>query len=405
MRLGWRRRAVYGLVTTVLFMGVLEVGARAYSALRYGNPAAPAYGRSFAARLLAGAAQLDAGWGAGRGGDAAAASRDAAEGVATDRLFVRRVVKDDGLAVRPPRVETFNSGIPASFNSFGFRGSEISPDPPHGTVRIAAFGGSYVFGAYLRDDQTWPNLLQEELRGRGASVEVVNAGNSGANVHGVLEDMIRISNRARLDFALVTSGYNNHPLLPIERRYSWARATDFYLYNLSLAYVMFKERAAKFIGQPLDYGMYRQRIEVRDRDVEWLVDLYARRLRQMATLCQERGIRLVLASQPEVFFETSLNTQSSQSPETLEAIRRRIQSGGALSIAELEFYLQGRLNSQVRQSAEDLSVGFFDGESVLLADKHRYFVDQIHPNERGAERMATALADYFEPGVRQAQVP
>ena len=262
MSLSWRRRVGFGILTTVACFTLLEIAARAYSGLRFGNPAALGYGWSFLSRLGSGAAALDEGWGAARGGDEAAGSRDVAEGVAAQALFDHRDDPNDGLTQGQSRVVTFNSGIPATINSLGFRGPDFAAEPAPGTTRIATFGGSYVFGAYLRDEQTWPFLAEQQLRSRGRSVEVVNAGVNGANVHGVLTEVIRLSNRLKLHAAVITTAYNNHPLLPIERRYSYARVGDFYLYNLSLFYVMVKEKAATMLRQPLDYGLYHQRVSV-----------------------------------------------------------------------------------------------------------------------------------------------
>lgn len=384
MRISWRRRLAFGMVATILVFTCLELGTRGWRAVSHRNPAATVYGWSFLRGV--------------------AADRDTTEATSTDELFERRDRKDDGLAPRLPGVETTDSGIPATINALGFRGAELTAEPKAGTVRIAAFGGSYVFGTYLRDEQTWPHQLEADLSARGMAVEVVNGGKVGADIHGVLADMIRITNRAKVDIAVVTSAYNNHSLLPIERRHSWARTADFYFTNVSLFYVTLKERVAWFMNQALDYGLYRQPIRVQDRDVEGLINRYALRLRQMDTLCRERGSELVLASQPEVFFDRALNGRSSQDVATLQAIRNRIQAGEAILIAELEFYLQGRLNRQARQTAAELALEFFDGESVLMADKAHYFVDQIHPNERGAKKLARALGAHLEPVVRARQV-
>jgi len=403
MSLGWRRRVGFGILTTVTCFALLEITARAYSGLRFGNPTAFGYGWSFLTRLRSGTTALDEGWGAGRGGDEAARSRDAAEGVAAQALFDRRDDPNDGLTPGTPRVVTFNSGIPATINSLGFRGPDVSPQPAPGTVRIGTFGGSYVFGAYLRDDQTWSFLLEQQLRSRARSVEVVNAGNSGANVHDVLTDVIRLTKRWKLHVAVITTAYNNHPLLPIKRRYSYARVGDFYLYNLSLFYVMVKEKTATLFRQPLDYGLYHQRVNVRKSEVDWLVSLYGKRLRQIATVCRERGIAVVFASQPEVFFEARLNEQSTMDPSAVDAMTTRLIADGGLFIAELEFYLQSRLNLEAQRTAAELATPFFDGATVLQSHKQGHFVDQIHPNERGSERIAAALAAFLDPIVQAAQ--
>lgn len=386
------RKVGFGVIVVLFVMLSLEGAARGYSWLRHGNPKAPAYGVSFARNLVTGGASLDVGWGVGRGG-VDPSNRDAVEGVAAQQLFDHRDDPSDGLTQRAPWVVTSNSGIPASINSWGLPGPEIEHDPPTGVTRIVAFGGSDVFGAYLRDEETWESRLQRRLTDLGLEAEVINAGNSGANIHDVLQDVIRLTNHFRVDIAVVMNAYNNHPLLPVERRYPLARRTDFYLYNLSLFYVMLKEKGAKVFQQPLDYGIYSQRVQVRSADIAWLVNLYEVRLRQIAVVCAKRKIRLVFSSQPELFFETSLNQHTSQTSALLEALADRISISEAISIAELEYYLQGRLNVAMRGVSEESGATFFDGEATLMVDKTRNFVDQIHPNERGAERYAAALAE------------
>jgi lysophospholipase L1-like esterase len=394
-----RTKLLFGLVTMLVIFTGLEGCARAYSRFRHGNPVAFRYGFDLARRIADGTVALDIGWGAGRGGKTAG-TRETNSGADAEAIFNNRSDKNDGLVLTAPqRIVNFNGGFSATLNSLSFRGPEVAPDIPAGTHRIAVFGGSYVFGAYLRDDQTWAHLLQTGLRARGAAVEVVNAGTSGANVHGVLTDVIRLTNRARINTAVITTGYNNHPLLPVERRYTTARRLDFYLYNSSLFYVMVKERLAKLASQPLDYGLYRQPMRVNAADVEWLLELYTKRLNQIATVCEERGIRVVYASEAERFFSTELNARSSQDDSAIAELAAKVQRDGELTVAEAEAYLQGRLNRAARDVAAARGALFFDGEAVLLGDKQRTFADQIHPNEIGAAKLAKGLEELLLPVV------
>jgi lysophospholipase L1-like esterase len=394
-----RKKLLIGLATAAMVFAGLELAARVYSRFRYGNPVAIQYGFNFLGKLAAGTVSLDFGWGAGRGGDDVEQHREAAEGLAVQELFDRRNNPDDGLVLRKPAVVSFNGGHSATVNSLGFRGPDYSREIPAGRHRIVVVGGSYVFGAYLRDDQTWAHLLEKGLRAKGVDVEVVNGGNAGANVHGALSDLIRISNRINLNTAVITTGYNNHPLLPIRRRYTVVRRLDYYLYNLSLFYVTMKERLARVIDQPLDYGLYRQSVEVNAADVDWLIAIYKKRLDQIATLCEERAIRVVFASEGERFFQTNLNEQSSQTAAILEAMGNRVRTDHQLTMAELEYYLQGRLNTAAREVAESRGAPFFDGEAVLMQDKLRNFADQIHPNEIGSARLAKGLEEFLLPIV------
>lgn len=54
----------------------------------------------------------------------------------------------------------------------GFRGGEVAPQKPAGTVRIACLGQSETFGLYETEGGEWPARLQARL---GATAEVVNA--------------------------------------------------------------------------------------------------------------------------------------------------------------------------------------------------------------------------------------
>lgn len=131
------------------------------------------------------------------------------------------------------------------------------------------------------------------------------------------------------------------------------------------------------------------------------MSLYGKRLRQIATVCRERGITVIFASQPEFFFEAGLNELSTLNQAAVDAMSARLIADQSLFIAELEFYLQSRLNLEAQRTAAELGTPFFDGATVLQSHKQGHFVDQIHPNERGAERIATALAAFLEPMVRR----
>lgn len=53
----------------------------------------------------------------------------------------------------------------------------------------------------------------------------------------------------------------------------------------------------------------------------------------------------------------------------LRALGASLQAHGTLYLAELEYYLQGRLNVAARDMAASTGSLFFDGEAVVLADK------------------------------------
>ena len=67
------------------------------------------------------------------------------------------------------------------FNKLGFRGPEVSADPPKNTLRIIALGGSAVFNVSLKHTDTWPYQLQQALCKLGVTAEVINLGMPGYN--------------------------------------------------------------------------------------------------------------------------------------------------------------------------------------------------------------------------------
>jgi len=58
-----------------------------------------------------------------------------------------------------------------TINSLGLRGPELTNDP-----RILMLGDSYTFGVYLSDNETFPAILEKNLRNEGYKYQVVNAG-------------------------------------------------------------------------------------------------------------------------------------------------------------------------------------------------------------------------------------
>ena len=64
-------------------------------------------------------------------------------------------------------------------NSLGLRDREFSPERTK-TFRIAAIGDSFTYGWGVEIEQTWPKLLEQNLRQTGADVEVINMGKPGA---------------------------------------------------------------------------------------------------------------------------------------------------------------------------------------------------------------------------------
>jgi lysophospholipase L1-like esterase len=92
----------------------------------------------------------------------------------------------EALAIRPlPYVNygwkpdrTRGGELVRTSNSDGFRGEQIERPKPDGRFRIVCLGGSTTYTSFVDDDQTYPVLLEAELRAAlpDLDVEVINAG-------------------------------------------------------------------------------------------------------------------------------------------------------------------------------------------------------------------------------------
>jgi len=173
---------------------------------------------------------------------------------------------------------------------------------------------------------------------------------------------------------------------------------DWYLYNVSMFHVMLKEKLALLQRQPIDYGLYRQRIRVTAEAVRSWKDLYQRRLEQIATVARDLGATLVLCTQGELFQDAPLNALSTLDQAAVDEIGGRIENGEEIWLSELEFFMQGTQNLALKRFTDtSRDVLFFDGAAVLQHDKMSYFLDPIHPGALGAAKLAEAMADFFTP--------
>jgi lysophospholipase L1-like esterase len=106
--------------------------------------------------------------------------------VAADRLTGVATRKKDlptGLIFRPnsvARYETMEFNFTASTNSLGFRDREFSLEKS-AAFRVEAIGDSFTYGWGVNLDDSWPKVMEADLRKRGVDVEIANLGSPGAS--------------------------------------------------------------------------------------------------------------------------------------------------------------------------------------------------------------------------------
>jgi lysophospholipase L1-like esterase len=198
-------------------------------------------------------------------------------------------------------------------NSLGFRGEEISLNKPEDVYRILAVGGSTTFAVYLPWNQSYPYLLQEELRRRFDTdkIEVVNAGLTGStsaeSFHRLPTQLLPVDP----DMVVIYHGFND--LLPRmfndyqEDYYHFRRSdpnnppgmTRSYLYRLALSVLspgMFHEN---YNLASLVWKINNLPATDTERTQNFLNstnDAFKFNIENMIVLLQGKGIDVVLAS-------------------------------------------------------------------------------------------------------------
>jgi hypothetical protein len=93
-------------------------------------------------------------------------------------------------------------------DSLGFRGDGFDPKNKEAKLRIFCCGGSTTACNSVNDEDTWPAVLQLELRKMGFDVEVINAGVQGWHSYQDLKLIESEISRYQPDLILLHQGWN-----------------------------------------------------------------------------------------------------------------------------------------------------------------------------------------------------
>jgi hypothetical protein len=289
-----------------------------------------------------------------------------------------------------PGVDAEARGVRVVTNEHGMRGPEVATEPAPGTHRVLVLGDSVAFGFRLEESDTFPRLLETELRERtGRPFEVLNAGVEGYNT----ENELALLERTGLAFApetvVVAFNLNDYDYGPVmgpmgvmtldrsQRVSSWSIA------NLSEFYLLLRWLGAlgwqRFFGpeppppppadpsSPFDaFDRYvsalRKQYWAEPGDERWATMVES--LRGMGTLAREQGIRLLVAILPD---------------------------GDQVGVANPDLTPQRKLSEIC--AAEKLECLDLRPAFVAAAGDGPLFLDIMHPNARGHRLVANALAD------------
>jgi lysophospholipase L1-like esterase len=252
--------------------------------------------------------------------------------------------------------------------------------------RIFTLGESSVFGFGLEDDETWPHRLEEKLAAQALPQRhvVVNAGNNG---HNSLQSTLRFYLRVAPErpdhvvyYAAVNDVMNARPehdaiwitpdMLFIDSLSAYLRKTRQYqnLYARSVLGVMLANAWDAFFGVP----------PAPPAELAWdpspkgtpkeMEARFERNLLTLLDMCRRAGATLVLT--------TFIYDEARLEPSYAAGVRRR--------------------NEATRAVARREGVPLVDLERAFAevpGHADYFFPDAYHPNERGAEWIASVLAE------------
>jgi lysophospholipase L1-like esterase len=320
-------------------------------------------------------------------------------------------------------------------NSLGIRGDEFGASDAY---RILTIGGSTTECLYLDQSETWPLLLQNYLNGTVVyhNVWVGNAGMSGKTTRHHITAMKYLPLvDMRIDMIIVLIGVNDFMTrLAQDEQYDQNFSTKpgidqilvnetFYGGSLDWDAPFFKKTAVWYIankaksmvagklrGDNLEphnvqeelgktYVRLRQHrqhaIEIRNElpDLSLAIEEYKRNVHTMIDIAQERSIRLLFVTQPTMW--------KSDLPDELERLLWLGGVGDFMRQTNRPYYSAQALDKGMKAYNEALlkvcelrHVECFDLSSLLEKDV-TVFYDDVHFNESGARKVATALAQYM----------
>jgi lysophospholipase L1-like esterase len=196
-----------------------------------------------------------------------------------------------------PGREAVLMGVPVQINSRGLRDREFSLSKPSGTYRILALGDSITLGWGVRQDKTFPKLLEQQLNqhplpGGPQRYEVINAGVGNYNT---AQEVAYFKERGRLykpDMVLIAFFINDAEPTPREERNWLARESCLYVFASSFWDVVLRQLS--FRPGYRDY--YRSLFE--EGKPGWTACQQA--FRELMALCREEQIDLRIAIIPEL---------------------------------------------------------------------------------------------------------
>lgn len=295
-------------------------------------------------------------------------------------------------------------------NSLGLRGSEIPPD----SLRILCVGGGTTECLYLDDRETWPALLAEKLTDAESRPVWVGAASIAEFASGHHLRFLRGGEFPEpIDCLVVMVGANDLMRLLLELDFGAVPPPFWYesrimglaraIWNVRLGHgIRFDPTGAELrkyrLGPGMESDSTSQPVDLRSRafrprslDLDDPLAEYAARLTDLCAAAKERGVRLVLVTQP-VLWEDFLDAHG----------KRKLLLAREIPYPRLWDFLTApklaaamrRYNDVLAAVARDNHVEWIDA-ALEMNGHQEFFQDDFHLNEEGCAALADIIARYL----------
>ncbi|HEX9564814.1 MAG TPA: hypothetical protein VF981_12610 [Gemmatimonadaceae bacterium] len=296
-----------------------------------------------------------------------------------------------------------------SLNGLGFRGPEMSPAKPPGTVRIVVVGASETFGLYESQGREYPRQLEDSLRARSAAacptraIEVGNAALPGMATPSMVHLLDQVVRKAGPDVIVLypSPGFYLNPNPP--RPSAGAAGADSALplanaLKLRVA-VRARRQARSLVPEPIKVMVRRMIVNRRARAwgekrftavPEDRIAQFEDDLRRAVGIAKSTGARVMMMGHTNATMEPGFSDSALVGAWVYQFPR---------ASAEALVGFHARSVDLERQIARDSGLVYVDLPAAFTGKWEGTFADFVHFTDLGSAVVAGTLADAISPWI------
>lgn len=284
------------------------------------------------------------------------------------------------------KINDYKTGVlKYEINALGLRSPTIDVYPKKGELRIAVVGASTVAGAYAETNgNTFPALLESNLRRDGTSAKVINGGIEGLTLNGITTITKEIILPLNPKYVVIYTGFNDitsicrspqnnsspklQPLFKVPQMANWLMTAD-----------MIKKNTVELREAPKSNKAY---LNADSIDVLW----YQEKISKIVSLIKSQGSIPILMTNARSY----VNVDSHKVKELVKTSLYYyycLDTEGIIKVGE-------KLNNGIRQIATANALPLIDLAKIMPGGIE-YFVDGGHFTLKGEKYVAQELTDFF----------